>query len=413
MTLGVLSNLVQESSVNNNKLLGNSLNKLSTGLKINKASDDASGLAIADKLRTQVSSINQAIANGNSAISLIQIADKSMSEQSNILDTVKSKLIQASTDTSSDEGRKSIQLDITKLLIQFDNIASQTNYNSQVLLDEAKTFNFQIGEKSNNLISVTTDLASNTTSLGGTPLYSNTLLPGETASIKSPNSTQKFSANSYGPSHIGSTVSGKVSYFDSSGINITPNDANTKAILDEEVLAGNVTENSGTYLMHNPTTFYTGEEDISFTIVGFSASSYSSQIIFHSNSGVTLTNASSDKNIVFLAATSAGGSLQTVKYNTILTSEKAGTYQEVIDTSLTELNEIRSNFGSGQNQIESAVRNLMTQSTNIKSAESIIRDVDYAVESANFNKLNIITQAGNYALSQANSIQENILKFLK
>jgi flagellin len=332
-----------------------------------------------------------------------------MAEQSNILDIVKSKLIQANTDTTSDEGRKSIQLDISKLLIQFDNIASQTNYNSQVLLDEAKTFNFQIGEKSNHLISVTTDLASNTTSLGGTPLYSNTLLPGETVSIKSPNSTQKFSANTYGPSHIGSTVSGKVSYFDSHGMEISPNDTNTKAILDQEVLDGDVTENNGKYIMNNPTTFYTGEEEISFTIVGFSAISYSAYIAFLSDSGVTLTNASSDKNIVFLAATSAGGSLQTVKYNTILTSEKAGTYQEVIDTSLTELNEIRSNFGSGQNQIESAVRNLMTQSTNIKSAESIIRDVDYASESANFNKLNIIVQAGSYAQSQALQIDKQII----
>ena len=79
----------QEAAKNTNNSIANSLEKLSTGLKINKASDDASGLAIADKLRTQVTSINQGISNGNSAIALLQIADKSMAEQSKILDTVK------------------------------------------------------------------------------------------------------------------------------------------------------------------------------------------------------------------------------------------------------------------------------------------------------------------------------------
>src|SRR5574344_503009 len=93
-----LSSLIaQEAATNTNNNIKNSLEKLSTGLKINKASDDASGLAIADKLRTQVTAMNQGVANGNSAISLLQIADKSMAEQSKILDTIKSKLIQANT----------------------------------------------------------------------------------------------------------------------------------------------------------------------------------------------------------------------------------------------------------------------------------------------------------------------------
>ena len=99
----VASLTAREAATNTNTSISNSLEKLSTGLKINKASDDASGLAIADKLRTQATSIGQGIDNGNSAVSLIQIADKSMSEQSNILDTVKAKLIQANTDTTSDD----------------------------------------------------------------------------------------------------------------------------------------------------------------------------------------------------------------------------------------------------------------------------------------------------------------------
>ncbi|HRN00372.1 MAG TPA: flagellin, partial [Aliarcobacter cryaerophilus] len=153
----------QEAAKNTNNSIANSLEKLSTGLKINKASDDASGLAIADKLRTQVTSINQGVSNGNSAIALLQIADKSMAEQSKILDTVKSKLIQANTATTSSDGRESIRKDITKLLTQLDNIAVQTNYNGTSLLQASRTdtaaktaLSFQVGENSGDLISTST-----------------------------------------------------------------------------------------------------------------------------------------------------------------------------------------------------------------------------------------------------------------
>ncbi len=84
--------------------------------------------------------------------------------------------------------------------------------------------------------------------------------------------------------------------------------------------------------------------------------------------------------------------------------------QKAIDTAITTLNGYRGDIGSTQNQVESAVRNLMTQATNIKNAESVIRDVDYAEESANFNKLNIISQAGSYAISQSNAVSQNVLK---
>jgi flagellin len=91
----------------------------------------------------------------------------------------------------------------------------------------------------------------------------------------------------------------------------------------------------------------------------------------------------------------------------------ASAHMDRIDAAITQLNGYRGDIGSTQNQIESAVRNLSTQATNIKNAESVIRDVDYAQESANFNKLNIISQAGSYAISQANSVQQNVLKLLQ
>ena len=275
----VSSLTAQEAATNTNRSISSSLEKLSTGLKINKASDDASGLAIADKLRTQVTSINQGVANGNSAIALLQIADKSMAEQSKILDTVKSKLIQANTATTSSDGRESIRKDITKLLEQLDNIAQQTNYNSTYLLQESATasgvsvaLNFQVGEKSSDIISM-----------------------------------------------------------------------------------GSVRANT---------------------------------------TGLALT------------------SINTLGVNG-LTSGLAASEQTTVDAAITTLNGYRGDIGSTQNQVESAVRNLMTQATNIKNAESVIRDVDYAEESANFNKLNIISQAGSYAISQSNAVSQNVLRLLQ
>ena len=275
----VSSLTAQEAAQNTSKTLTNSLEKLSTGLRINKASDDASGLAIADKLRTQGTSINQGIQNGNSAVSLLQIADKSMAEQSNILDTVKAKLIQANTATTSTAGRNAIAADVSKLLTQLNNIAKQTNYNgTQLISDKNATaasakLDFQVGEDQ---------------------------------------------------------TTGKIS---------------TSAI------------NSNT-------------------------------------TGLALTTLS--------AAAKSG-----------FTAAEAATGQTAVDKAITTLNTFRGSVGSTQNQVESAVRNLMTQSTNVKAAESIIRDVDYAQESANFNKQNIISQAGSYAISQANAVQQNVLRLLQ
>ncbi|NQY94273.1 MAG: flagellin [Campylobacteraceae bacterium] len=280
----VASMNAQESATKTNMKLSSSLEKLSSGLRINKASDDASGLAIADKLRTQASSIGQGISNANSAVSLTQIADKAMGEESNIIDIIKTKLLQAATATTSTAGHDAIAKDVTKLLDQINNIAKQTNYNGIQLLQSGTAtggstttaLNFQVGETATDTISSGGGVRANVSGLGLTAL-------------------QTFAS--------------------AGGANLSA--GNASAQLDE------------------------------------------------------------------------------------------------IDAALNTLNGWRADFGSTQNQLESATRNMMTQQTNIKAAESVIRDVDYAQESANFNKQNIISQAGTYAMSQANSVQQNVLRLLQ
>ncbi|MGJ0290182.1 flagellin [Aliarcobacter cryaerophilus] len=295
----------QEAAQNTNKSISNSLEKLSTGLRINKASDDASGLAIADKLRTQVTSINQGISNGNSAVALLQITDKSMAEQSKILDTIKSKLIQANTDTTSVAGRTAIAKDITKLLQQLNNIGEQTNYNGTNLLQKART---------------------------------------------------TANASTEGNLTAARTALGGLSFQIGEG---------TQDLIKTKTINSNV--------------------------AGLKLSALAIAV----RSGAKM---------------SAGASVGTTG---VFTRTMAQSGQRAIDKAITTLNGYRGDIGSTQNQVESAVRNLMTQSTNIKAAESVIRDVDYAEESANFNKLNIISQAGSYAISQSNATQQNVLRLLQ
>jgi len=141
------------SSLQNNRNLSNSLAKLSSGLRINKAADDASGLAIANSLRAQASSLGQAISNGNDAVGLIQTADGALSEYSNILDTIKTKAVQAASDGQNTNSRLAIQKDIDRLMEQLDTIAKTTSFNGQKLLSGTFTNKeFQMGANANESI---------------------------------------------------------------------------------------------------------------------------------------------------------------------------------------------------------------------------------------------------------------------
>ncbi|MBU3013571.1 flagellin [Poseidonibacter lekithochrous] len=149
-----------------------SLNRIATGITLNQASNDASSLAISNNLQAQANGYTQAIENSNSAIALTQIADGATKEQSSILDNVKEKLLQASTDTTSQEGRDAILKDVKGLLEQFDNIASSTNYNGNTLLQNSQTDNsasndlqFQAGNENSDIID-STGIQSNTEGLG-------------------------------------------------------------------------------------------------------------------------------------------------------------------------------------------------------------------------------------------------------
>lgn len=138
------------SGIVNNRNMSESLEKLSSGLRINKAADDASGMAIADSLRSQAAALGQATNNANDAIGMIQTADKAMDEQIKILDLIKTKATQAAQGGQTRTTRNALQSDILRLMEELDNIANTTSFNGQQMLSGAFTNKeFQIGAYSN------------------------------------------------------------------------------------------------------------------------------------------------------------------------------------------------------------------------------------------------------------------------
>ncbi|MCT7528298.1 flagellin [Aliarcobacter cryaerophilus] len=562
----------QEANTNTNSAISSSLEKLSTGLKINKASDDASGLAIADKLRTQVTSIKQGIANGNSAISLITIADKAMDEQSKILDTIKGKLINANSSSTSADGREAIRKDIGKLLEQLDNIAAMTNYNGMSLLADVKDgkltgkdsseLTFQVGERNTDMIS-TTKINATTSSLGGGSSTVDKIEAGETAKLSNvTGGTLEVKNLSGGTMNI--NVSGNLGKITAETADLTiivdPNDATLIAKLKDiaDTASSNLTQDTTD---KNKFTITASKEvdlrAIDFSTVqlksaatpadgGFSSKETTGFEVKNNELGTkanltvnakqdikkgeTSTVSNSDTKVgnelklstdsatglnisvsgnlgtltsdevINIEATNAAdvaklqklvddgvaeitkdatngnkfvidltGAVNTINLSTIdfknakitstaateltstatdkliignnsdvkislenidaksaskldvlknletggLTTKVASDYQAVVNDAISQLNGYRSDMGSTENQVKSAVKNLMTSATNIKAAESIIRETDFAEESANFNKLNILSQAGSYAISQSNAAQQNVLRLLQ
>ena len=490
----IASMTAQEAVLNTNNALTGSLEKLGSGLRINKAADDASGLSIADKLRTQASSLTAGLSNANSASALIQIADKAMGEQSNILDTVKSKLIQAGTTTTNDEGREAIRKDINKLLTQFDNIASQTNYNGKTLLQKSATdsskqddLSFQLGEDASFDVTMKQGKASNTDSLGGGSDYIGT---GDYDNVGvSITNTERTSANSLNgaqqagglvtDNNIGTggsqqiTSSGRVLLSDvdvstvgteakaassnamdfdisgqigevSAGGDLTLDFSNeTQAVKDAMLAIAGASTNFALTAGTETAVIKGGKVidfgNLEFTKLNMTSASVGDAITLNADTATTDTertftisnNIAENREVAGalkdellgqiniqnethfeLKGGQLLGDLKSLGANE-LTAQKANDFMKTIDESISQLNSNRSDFGSTQNQLDSNMRNMNTTITNLKSAESVIRDVNYAEESAEFNKQNIIAQAGTYAMSQSNQIQQAVTKLLQ
>ena len=566
---------------NNTAALDTSLERLSSGLRINWAKDNASGLAIADQLRTQASSLKQAIDNGNEAMSVLTVADKAIEEQVNILDSIKQKAISAAQDGQSTKTRNMLQADINRLMEELDNIANSTSFNGKQLLSGGYiNQEYQIGDRSNT--TVKTSIGPTMSSKIGVTRFetgANVTVSGAVNMvIKNYNGVEDFkfaevtisysvgtglgalteeinrvsdrtgvrathTVQTYGVYEIkqGTTsrdfsingvIIGQIEYQDADkngqlvqAINAVKDttgveaarDANGKLILNSAdgrgiVIGGDPGVGSGIvakqkvnfgrlHLVRNNgqdvpisgtgnfgflSAAFVSQQSLSLRdtkgriegnnadALGFFAYPGGSKYIvtMAPNAAGTLSNwmsqagsgfsAGSGYSIgsghqysahladkfVFITAGAVGGpaagwsNAYIVSQNSgfsagsgksqfapmktgstalfvidrtsgVTTLKGAMAVMDVSETAILNLDQTRADIGSAQQQIQSTLNNITVTQVNVKSAESIIRDVDFAEESANFSKYNILAQSGSYAMAQANTAQQYVMQLLQ
>ena len=473
------------AATTNNRNIDSSLSKLSSGLRINSAADDASGLAIANSLRSQAGALGQAVSNANDAIGMIQIADKAMDEQVKILDTIKTKATQAAQDGQTTESRKALQSDISRLMESLDNIATSTTYNGQSLLSGAFTNKeFQVGAYSNQTVrasigatdsakignvrfetSSTITQASTTVmsfSLGGSTVtmeavnidYSAGSGLGVLASVINKNSDTTGVRASY-TVELGTTTAvaaGDVTSLTINGIKIgdisavLSNDSDGRlvdainAVKSQTGVVASINEagalkltsvdGRGILVSANGAAFE-GQTygrltltrlDARDIVVAATGNASAAGLSVGGNAVTAVLNladvkaniTSSDAEAIGALASSANGTEVANGIGVgVLSLRGAMATMDIAEAAQKALDKIRSDLGSAQNQLMSTVSNISVTQVNIKSAESQIRDVDFAAESANFSKFNILAQSGSYAMSQANATQQNVLKLLQ
>ena len=586
------------ANTNNSSNLQKSLERLSTGLKINAAKDNASGMAIANQLKTQASSLGAAIDNGNQANSVLLTADKAIEEQSNILDQIKQKAIQAAQDGQSTKTRNMLQADIIRLMEELDNIANTTSFNGKNLLSGGfSNQEFQVGDRSN--ITVKTTIGSTQSSkIGVTRFETGANITASTnmqLTLKQYNGIEDFKFAAVNISYsvntgvgalaeeinrnsgttgvrasynvtttgvfavkasstsddfsINGVLIGRVDYQDNdrngalvNAINAVKDttgveasiDANGRLSLtsadgravyiDGKARSGNalgdgsgiaksmyanfgrlsLVKNSGSDILVSGMGYrvisanglvsaargassigFAGASTVSqysislretkmqigvyeadalgmnsrrFGLLGMSAgiSTVFTTMSLASVGGLANWGAKSVKgadaitgwnqikeiaqNAVFSSGAAysliltggsfnkLGGGVQntalssaTVVSMVQLVNQTAGVttlkgamaMMDIVETAILNVDQIRANIGSAQQQIDATINNISTTQVNLKSAESVIRDLDFASESANYSKSSILAQSGAYALAQANASSQYVMQLLQ
>lgn len=410
----------------NTNAAGKSMEKLSSGLRINRAGDDAAGLAISEKMRGQIRGLDQASRNAQDGISLIQTAEGALNETHNILQRMRELAVQSANDTNITEDRAAIQEEMNALTAEIDRISEQTEFNKQTLLDGSFNGTFQIGANSNQTISLGVD-AMDASNLGLTSTVTITqtgnleadhgLTSGE-YTIKDGkllDSTGKSVGTVDGADKkvINLTSGKKLTLSDENavdGAKITIDAKNNKAT---SVQKADLTEKgkelaAGNYEINGTIVFKDGKEvgklnGTNIEITGMKDATGNQVAIGASDLGLSSN----------LGTGSGKISKFTINGADVSSSEKASGSIETINKAIENVSTQRAKLGAVQNRLEHTTANLNNTSENLTAAESRIRDVDMAKEMMNFSKNNILSQAAQAMLAQANQQPQGVLQLLR
>ncbi|MDQ7955046.1 MAG: flagellin [Pseudomonadota bacterium] len=357
--------------------LSTSLQRLSSGLRINSAKDDAAGLAISERMSSQVRGLNQAVRNANDGISLAQTAEGALGQVGNNLQRMRELAVQASNGTNSQVDRDALQAEFSQLSSEINRVSAQTSFNGRNLLDGS--FNgvaFQVGANAGQTISITSIANVGTAALGGTT----TRVEGSVAA---------------------SGLTGFANAITAGGLTI--NNVSVGAI----AAAGSAQERAAQLATAiNGVSSQTG--------VGASYDSVSGQLTLTSASAITVGGAGANATDS-LAAGAFGTSTSTTGIASLTVSSFTNAQAAItqLDSALASVNSSRATLGAIQNRFESVVTNLQTTAENTSAARSRIQDADFASETANLSRAQILQQAGTAMVAQANQIPQTVLSLLK
>ncbi|EQA1593781.1 FliC/FljB family flagellin [Enterobacter hormaechei] len=434
--------LITQNNINKNQsALSSSIERLSSGLRINSAKDDAAGQAIANRFTSNIKGLTQAARNANDGISLAQTTEGALSEINNNLQRVRELTVQATTGTNSDSDLSSIQDEIKSRLDEIDRVSGQTQFNGVNVLAKDGTMKIQVGANDGQTISIDLQkIDSSTLGLKGYSVSGNSLkvsdaittVPGAAAG-DAPISV-KFGADATAAAAIAKTLG----VSDTSGLSLhNVQKADGSATGSYVVQSGNdfysasVAAN-GTVTLNTTDVTYT---DPANGVTGATQSAQAIKVTTNSSGAAVgyvtvqgkdyLAGATDGTDVV---ANSATGNTDidtaiqlsddaTATPPTTATKTFTGTATNdplaLLDKAIASVDKFRSSLGAVQNRLSSAVTNLNNTTTNLSEAQSRIQDADYATEVSNMSKAQIVQQAGNSVLSKANQVPQQVLSLLQ
>ena len=381
--------------------LATSMQRLSSGLRVNSAKDDAAGLAIAERMNTQVRGLNVAARNANDGISLAQTAEGALGKVGDMLQRMRELAVQAANASNSAEDRKALQAEVTQLRDEIDRVAKGASFNGKKLLDGSFTAaTFQIGANSGDSITVGSLTDTRATALSKIGFSENT-----TATVDPADTTVTSFATAIA-SGLTITVNGVA-------IDLGPIPAATsgkervgqvieainRKTADTGVSAFLTDKGDGTFSLD-----VVGSKTDPTTGAGYAAT-------FSAGFTVVATGfvpASADTATAATATDLAG--IGTVD---VTGDKKAWIALKKLDSALDQVNSSRGTLGALQSRFENAVSNIQIQAENLSAARGRIMDADFAMETANLARAQILQQAGTAMVAQANQLPQQVLQLLK
>jgi len=454
-------NTYRQLSLNNTNT-SKSLEKLSSGLRINRAGDDAAGLAISEKMRGQIRGLDQAASNASDGISLIQTAEGALNETQSILQRMRELAVQASNDTNTAADRAEIQKEIDQLTQEIDRIGNSTEFNTKKLLNGGAAVTATVtaanaddngrvtvtGGSADTVVDTLVTLAGTTTTLAtaASATATTTTYAGTTAQLKSDSS---ISINGVSFSFTtNNTVQDVLDAINNAGIGITAdtvangsyvsirfttNAVGSAAKLDfaghgGDFKPGDLADISGADAKLSGMSGFTsytavgnhitiqdgGAKGLEFDLSGTDPTLAGNvEIKVTSNGGLNMHIGANEGQTMYISVGDMRAAALGVNGINVTTKEAAEASITTIQSALDRVSSERAKLGAYQNRLEHTINNLGTTSENLSASESRIRDVDMAKEMMSFTKNNILSQAAQAMLAQANQQPQSVLQLLQ